>query len=46
MHLQGRAEESRGKCPFEPTLKYAAVFVGAFSLMCSLEDFLLSSFCF
>uniref|UniRef100_G1MZC4 Sema domain-containing protein n=1 Tax=Meleagris gallopavo TaxID=9103 RepID=G1MZC4_MELGA len=31
MHLQGRAEESRGKCPFEPTLKYASVFVdGAF----------------
>ncbi|KAM6331876.1 semaphorin-4D-like [Alca torda] len=25
--LQGRAEESRGKCPFEPTLKYASVFV-------------------
>lgn len=33
MHLQGRAEESRGKCPFEPTLKYASVFVGVFSLM-------------
>ncbi|NXJ08292.1 SEM4E protein, partial [Odontophorus gujanensis] len=31
MRLQGRAEESRGKCPFEPTLKYASVFVdGAF----------------
>nr|XP_009676819.1 PREDICTED: semaphorin-4E-like [Struthio camelus australis] len=29
--LQGKAEESRGKCPFEPTLKYASVFVdGAF----------------
>ncbi|KAM6294807.1 homer protein homolog 3 [Aegotheles albertisi] len=25
--LQGRAEESRGKCPFDPTLKYASVFV-------------------
>ncbi|NWS48946.1 SEM4D protein, partial [Probosciger aterrimus] len=25
--LQGRAEESRGKCPFEPTQKYASVFV-------------------
>ncbi|NWI68956.1 SEM4E protein, partial [Todus mexicanus] len=25
--LQGRAEESRGKCPFEPTLKYASLFV-------------------
>ncbi|NXG73027.1 SEM4D protein, partial [Baryphthengus martii] len=23
----GRAEESRGKCPFEPTLKYVSVFV-------------------
>ncbi|NXG39239.1 SEM4E protein, partial [Dromaius novaehollandiae] len=29
--LQGKAEDSRGKCPFEPTLKYASVFVdGAF----------------
>ncbi|XP_074020130.1 semaphorin-4E-like [Numenius arquata] len=27
MTLQGRAEESRGKCPFEPTLNYASVFV-------------------
>ncbi|XP_072701720.1 homer protein homolog 3 isoform X2 [Ciconia boyciana] len=27
MSLQGRAEESRGKCPFEPTLNYASVFV-------------------
>ncbi|XP_065714502.1 semaphorin-4E-like [Patagioenas fasciata] len=25
--LRGKAEESRGKCPFEPTLKYASVFV-------------------
>ncbi|NWU69980.1 SEM4E protein, partial [Pterocles burchelli] len=25
--LQGRAEEGRGKCPFEPTLKYASAFV-------------------
>ncbi|XP_062452036.1 semaphorin-4C-like [Rhea pennata] len=29
--LQGKAEDSRGKCPFEPTLKYASLFVdGAF----------------
>ncbi|NXD14222.1 SEM4E protein, partial [Nothocercus nigrocapillus] len=29
--LQGKAEDSRGKCPFEPTLKYASAFVdGAF----------------
>ncbi|NXS93029.1 SEM4E protein, partial [Jacana jacana] len=27
LSLQGRAEESRGKCPFEPTLNYASVFV-------------------
>ncbi|XP_009867715.1 PREDICTED: semaphorin-4D-like, partial [Apaloderma vittatum] len=27
IHLQGRAEESRGKCLFEPTLMYASVFV-------------------
>ncbi|NWH66975.1 SEM4D protein, partial [Geococcyx californianus] len=27
MSLQGRAEESRGQCPFEPTLNYASVFV-------------------
>ncbi|KAM6310871.1 semaphorin-4E-like [Podargus strigoides] len=27
IRLQGRAEESRGKCPFEPTLKYASLFV-------------------
>ncbi|NXT39865.1 SEM4D protein, partial [Pelecanoides urinatrix] len=27
INLQGRAEESRGKCPFEPALKYASVFV-------------------
>ncbi|NXK25013.1 SEM4E protein, partial [Arenaria interpres] len=27
MSLEGRAEESRGKCPFEPTLNYASVFV-------------------
>ncbi|NXS55764.1 SEM4D protein, partial [Brachypteracias leptosomus] len=27
MSLQGRAENSRGKCPFEPTLNYASVFV-------------------
>ncbi|NXC48741.1 SEM4D protein, partial [Penelope pileata] len=31
IRLQRRAEESRGKCPFQPTLKYASVFVdGAF----------------
>uniref|UniRef100_A0A8C6YPR2 Homer scaffold protein 3 n=1 Tax=Nothoprocta perdicaria TaxID=30464 RepID=A0A8C6YPR2_NOTPE len=30
-HLQGKAEDSRGKCPFEPTLKFASAFVdGAF----------------
>ncbi|XP_025894651.1 homer protein homolog 3 isoform X6 [Nothoprocta perdicaria] len=29
--LQGKAEDSRGKCPFEPTLKFASAFVdGAF----------------
>ncbi|NXP14899.1 SEM4E protein, partial [Thinocorus orbignyianus] len=27
MNLQGRAEEGRGKCPFEPTQNYASVFV-------------------
>ncbi|NXJ70703.1 SEM4E protein, partial [Rostratula benghalensis] len=27
LSLEGRAEESRGKCPFEPTLNYASVFV-------------------
>ncbi|NWR77551.1 SEM4D protein, partial [Centropus unirufus] len=27
MSLQGRAEESRGQCPFEPTLNYASLFV-------------------
>ncbi|NXT50384.1 SEM4E protein, partial [Pluvianellus socialis] len=35
--LQGRAEESRGKCPFEPTLKYAAGFY--FLLFCFFQIF-------
>ncbi|XP_074834462.1 semaphorin-4E-like isoform X3 [Carettochelys insculpta] len=31
IHLQRKSEESRGRCPFEPTLKYASLLVdGAF----------------
>jgi len=35
--LQGRAEESRGRCPFEPTAKHASVFIGMFGPTCNLK---------
>ncbi|XP_062482833.1 semaphorin-4E-like [Pezoporus occidentalis] len=38
--LQGRAEESRGKCPFEPTQKYASVFVGGEFYSATSNNFL------
>uniref|UniRef100_A0A672UY54 Sema domain-containing protein n=1 Tax=Strigops habroptila TaxID=2489341 RepID=A0A672UY54_STRHB len=38
--LQGRAEESRGKCPFEPTQKYASVFVAGEFYSATSNNFL------
>ncbi|XP_075758975.1 semaphorin-4E-like isoform X2 [Pelodiscus sinensis] len=40
IHLQGKAEESRGRCPFEPTLKYASLLVDSAFYSATSNNFL------
>uniref|UniRef100_A0A8C8VIY1 Semaphorin-4E n=1 Tax=Pelusios castaneus TaxID=367368 RepID=A0A8C8VIY1_9SAUR len=40
IHLQGKAEESRGRCPFEPTLKYASLVVDSAFYSATSNNFL------
>nr|XP_032638674.1 semaphorin-4E-like isoform X2 [Chelonoidis abingdonii] len=40
IHLQGKAEESRGRCPFEPTLNYASLLVDSAFYSATSNNFL------
>ncbi|XP_074060816.1 semaphorin-4E-like isoform X2 [Macrotis lagotis] len=40
MHLEGNNKESRGKCPFDPTLKYSSVFVDGALYSATYNNFL------
>ncbi|XP_054835659.1 semaphorin-4D-like [Eublepharis macularius] len=40
LRLQGKAVESRGNCPFEPTLKYASLMVGGALYSATSNNFL------
>ncbi|XP_072457692.1 semaphorin-4D-like isoform X2 [Notamacropus eugenii] len=40
MHLEGNDKESRGKCPFDPTLKYSSVFVDGALYSATYNNFL------
>ncbi|KAM9101278.1 semaphorin-4D-like isoform 2-T6 [Sarcophilus harrisii] len=40
MHLEGSDKESRGKCPFDPTLKYSSVFVDGALYSATYNNFL------
>ncbi|XP_036606318.1 semaphorin-4E-like [Trichosurus vulpecula] len=40
MHLEGSNKESRGKCPFDPTLKYSSVFVDGALYSATYNNFL------
>ncbi|XP_044541288.1 semaphorin-4D-like [Gracilinanus agilis] len=40
MHLEGKEKESRGECPFDPTLKYSSVFVDGALYSATYNNFL------
>ncbi|XP_043832926.1 semaphorin-4E-like isoform X1 [Dromiciops gliroides] len=40
MHLEGNEKESRGKCPFDPTLEYSSIFVDGALYSATYNNFL------